>query len=52
MTHKDYSTIQRLMGNLEGIGNALPENQQGYYYDMLAALDKIIDRWAPKEETE
>lgn len=42
MTIKQYSTIQRLIGNLEAIGAVLPDNVQSGYFDTIETLDSVI----------
>ena len=44
MTTKDTSTIQRMLGVIEGIGTSLDEKLQPLFHDCLETIDEILDR--------
>lgn len=45
MTNKDYSDIQRLLGNIEGAVCGIDNDEiKNVIYDALESLDVIIDR--------
>jgi hypothetical protein len=50
MTNKDYATIQRLLGQIEGAASCISNDEiQQLLFDACTGLDKIIDKYEPKE---
>lgn len=43
MTHNQYSTIQRCLGQLEGMAFTLPGTVSGSLFDVIETLDGVID---------
>ena len=43
MTLEQYSTIQRMLGKIEGAAWACPEQAQSAILDALEVLDAIVD---------
>ena len=43
MTIKQYSTIQRLLGVIEGVASGLSEDMAASLFDALEALDNTIN---------
>lgn len=43
MTIKQYSTLCRTIGFLEGIGTVLEKSASSAYYDAIASLSEMID---------
>ena len=48
MTVEQYSTIQRCLGALEGVGAALEGNVANFYYDTLEVLSNGIEEMKKK----
>lgn len=50
MTFDDYSTVQRLIGNLEGSAIAVEDgNISSIIYDVIEGLDVIVEKYKPEE---
>ena len=44
MTLKDYSTAQHLVGFIEGLGWAVPENYQDAFFAAVETLAELLDK--------
>lgn len=44
MTDKDYATIQRLLGLIEGVAVMLPHDPQVYICGVIDSIDAILDK--------
>jgi hypothetical protein len=44
VTLKDYSTAQHLVGFIEGLGWALPENYQEAFFTAVENLTELLDK--------
>ena len=44
MTEKDYSTIQRQLGFIEGIALKLQGSEIDFLIDAIAVIDEILDK--------
>ena len=50
MTNKDYATIQRLLGQIEGAASCISNAEtQQLLFDACEGLDEIIDKYELKE---
>lgn len=45
---KDYAMMQRILGRFEVYALLMPQSDQEAYYDDLAALDGMIDKYYSK----
>ena len=51
MTNKQYADIQRIIGRLEGMGEFIPQQSQGSYYDAVVMLSDMIDEiWKEEQD--
>lgn len=44
MTDKDYSTIQRQLGIIEGVAMGWPDSEKNLVFDAVEVIDEILDK--------
>ena len=45
MKAKDYSTIKRMLGVIEGVASSLDSHKEAYIVDSVCAIDEILEKY-------